>query len=101
MTELPFRDQDTTKAAPTNWRVRLALVGLSVIACATIWVTHSYLTDRFTQNTRNRAELRMALYSGNLQSELRRNAIVPQLLSKDPALIAALVSSDFRNPPLV
>lgn len=73
-------------------------MGLAVVialAALTIWVTNSFLTDRFTQNTRNRAELRLALYSGNLQSELRRNAIVPQLLARDPALIAALNSGDF------
>jgi two-component system C4-dicarboxylate transport sensor histidine kinase DctB len=80
-----------------SWRVRLALLCLCVLAGFTIWTTNSYLTDRFTANTRNRAELRLALYSGNLQSELRRNAIVPQLLARDPALIGALQSADFSQ----
>jgi two-component system C4-dicarboxylate transport sensor histidine kinase DctB len=53
------------------------------------------LTHRFTESTRQRAELRLALYSGNLLSELRRNAIVPQLLARDPTLISALQSTDF------
>ena len=55
------------------------------------------LTDRFTETTRNRAELRLVLYSGNLLSELQQNAIVPQLLSRDPALISALASGDFSQ----
>jgi two-component system C4-dicarboxylate transport sensor histidine kinase DctB len=80
-----------------SWRVRLALVVLLVIAVATVWVTSSLLSERFTQTTRNRAELRLALYSGNLLSELRRNAIVPQLLARDPILIGALDSSDFSQ----
>ncbi len=70
-------------------------MGLVVIAGITIWVTNSMLTDRFTATTRNRAELRLALYGGNLVSELRRNAIVPQLLARDPTLISALQSNDF------
>jgi two-component system C4-dicarboxylate transport sensor histidine kinase DctB len=78
-----------------SWRVRLALVLLLVIAVATISITNKLLTDRFTDSTRNRAELRIALYSGNLLAELRQNAIVPQLLARDPALIQALIQSDY------
>ena len=73
----------------------MALFVLLMAAVATIWVTNRFLTDRFTESTRYRAELRLALYSGNLLSELRRNAIVPQLLARDPTLIAALQSKDY------
>jgi two-component system C4-dicarboxylate transport sensor histidine kinase DctB len=91
-----------TKSMPSSansisvsWRVRLSLVLLLVIAVATISITNKLLTDRFTDSTRNRAELRIALYSGNLLAELRQNAIVPQLLARDPALIQALIQSDY------
>ncbi|WP_292309045.1 ATP-binding protein [Marivita sp.] len=80
-----------------SWRVRVALILLTAVAVATVFVTNRFLTDRFTESTRNRAELRLALYSGNLVSELRRNAIVPQLLARDPALIGALNSGDFSQ----
>jgi len=80
-----------------NWRARLALAALVLLAIATVAVTNSMLTDRFTETTRNRAELRLVLYSGNLLGELRQNAIVPQLLSRDPTLIAALASGDFSQ----
>lgn len=80
-----------------SWRVRLALVLLLVVAAGTIWVTNRLMADRFTESTRNRASLRLALYSGNLQSELGRNAIVPQLLARDPTLIGALNSNDFSQ----
>jgi two-component system C4-dicarboxylate transport sensor histidine kinase DctB len=70
---------------------------LTAVAVGTVFVTNRFLTDRFTESTRNRAELRLALYSGNLVSELRRNAIVPQLLARDPALIGALNSADFSQ----
>jgi two-component system, NtrC family, C4-dicarboxylate transport sensor histidine kinase DctB len=78
-----------------SWRVRLALALLLVIAIATISITNKLLTDRFTNSTRSRAELRIALYSGNLLAELRQNAIVPQLLARDPALIEALTRADY------
>ena len=80
-----------------TWRVRVVLMALFALAVVTVWTTNSLLTERFTSATRNRAELRLALYSGNLLSELRRNAIVPQLLARDPALIGALNSSDYAN----
>lgn len=66
-------------------------------AVVTVWVTNSLLTDRFTETTRNRAELRLALYSGNLISELRRNAIVPELLARDKALLDALNAVDYSQ----
>jgi two-component system C4-dicarboxylate transport sensor histidine kinase DctB len=79
-----------------SWRVRLAIGLLMVLAVVTISVTNKLLTDRFTESTRSRAELRIALYSGNLLAELRQNAIVPQLLARDPTLISALNSADYR-----
>jgi two-component system C4-dicarboxylate transport sensor histidine kinase DctB len=85
------------RAGPFSGRARFALVLLLLAAVGTVWVTNWLLTDRFTESVRNRAELRLALYSGNLISELRRNAIVPQLLARDPALIAALNAQDYRQ----
>ena len=84
-------------ARTTSWRVRIALIVLTGIAIATVYVTNQLLTERFTENTRNRAELRLVLYSGNLLSELRQNAIVPQLLARDPALISALNSNNYTQ----
>ncbi|OUS21744.1 two-component system sensor histidine kinase [Litorivita pollutaquae] len=85
-----------SKRAPmTGWRTRLALAFLVILAVVTVFFTNRALTHRFTENTRNRAELRLTLYSGNLLSELRQNAIVPQLLARDPTLIAALNSSNY------
>ena len=86
---------DTKSALAVSWRVRLAIGVLMVIAVIVISVTNKLLTDRFTDTTRNRAELRIALYSGNLMAELRQNAIVPQLLARDPSLIKALEDADY------
>jgi two-component system C4-dicarboxylate transport sensor histidine kinase DctB len=97
MAETTHPQRNSSRSSPLSWRVRLALLLLLLVAAATAWVTNILLTDRFTETTRNRAELRLALYSGNLVSELRRNAIVPQLLARDPALINALNSADYAQ----
>ena len=89
------RSNDTTSGQTVSWWVRIAIALLMVLAVVTISVTNNLLTNRFTDSTRNRAELRIALYSGNLLAELRQNAIVPQLLARDPALIGALRSADY------
>ncbi|EBA07279.1 sensor histidine kinase [Sagittula stellata] len=94
-------DKDTSptlrRAGPFSGRARIALVLLLMGAVGTVWVTNWLLTERFTETTRNRAELRLALYSGNLISELRRNAIVPELLARDKALIDALNAQDYAQ----
>jgi len=87
----------TTTIASSNWRARLVSGVLLVVAFATLYLTNAILTERFTQSTANRAELRLALYGSNLQSELQRNSIVPQLLARDPSLISALNSNDFTQ----
>jgi two-component system C4-dicarboxylate transport sensor histidine kinase DctB len=67
------------------------------IAVAVIWISNIWLTDRFTESTRNRSELRLALYSGSVMSELQRHSVVPLLLSRDPVLIRSLQQNDFTT----
>ena len=70
---------------------------LLVAAAATIWFTNAWLTTRFSETTRVRTELRSALYTGNLLSELQRTSVVPLLLARDPALIMALSGNNFSG----
>jgi two-component system, NtrC family, C4-dicarboxylate transport sensor histidine kinase DctB len=88
---------ETRKGGPATWRVRIFMLAFITLAVTVVWITNSLLTERFTESTRNRAEVRLALYSGNLLSELQRNSVVPLLLSRDPALIGALTSADFAQ----
>ncbi len=76
---------------------RMAVVALFVALAATVWMTNSWLTQRFTETTRNSADKRLALYSASLLSELQRNSVVPQLLARDTELNAALESGEFGN----
>ncbi len=73
-----------------SWLVRLMVLALVALAISVVYVTNKWLSQRFTETTRNRAELRLVLYSGNVMSELQRNSVVPLLLARDPELIHAL-----------
>ncbi|WP_157056442.1 ATP-binding protein [Pseudorhodobacter aquimaris] len=77
--------------------MRGLIAALFAAAVAMVLVTNSWLTDRFTEATRNRAELRLALYTGNLISELQRNSVVPLLLARDPELIRALNDGQYAS----
>jgi len=89
---------DDTQAG--SWRIKLAVTLLIVLAVGVVLVTNHWLSERFTETTRNRAELRLALYSGNLTAELQRTSVVPLLLSGDPAISQALSIGDFSGTTL-
>ncbi len=65
-----------------SWRGRAAVLLVTVVGVFVVLFTNQWLTERFTETTRNRAAVRQALYAGNVLSELRRNSIVPLLLSR-------------------
>ena len=90
-------DDDNVPNVRSSLRLRLVIAILFVIAAVTLYLTNSILMERFSQSTANRAELRLALYGGNLKSELQRNSIVPQLLARDQSLITALELNDFSQ----
>ena len=85
------------REANLSWRVRFALLAIFMLAVGTVYITNQLLRARFTQSTLQRAQLRLALYSGNMVSELQRNSIVPRLLASDAELIGALNSNDYQR----
>jgi two-component system C4-dicarboxylate transport sensor histidine kinase DctB len=70
------------------------------VALGVVLTTNRWLSERFTETTRNRAELRLALYSGNMLSELQRTSVVPLLLADDPAIRDALLKGNFSDTTL-
>ncbi|WP_370454611.1 ATP-binding protein [Paracoccus sp. M683] len=90
---------DTESDAPLRnpWWLRAAIALILVTAAVVLWVTNAWLTERFSETTRVRQELRSALYIGNLRSELQRTSVVPLLLARDPALIGSLNGQDFSS----
>ncbi|PIE11502.1 MAG: two-component system sensor histidine kinase [Rhodobacterales bacterium] len=92
-----IRDKSRRPVRRRRWGLRGVVALLSLVALAVVYVSNQYLTERFTETTRNRAEVRLTLYSGNLVSELQRNSIVPQLLTRDPEISGALASGDYSR----
>jgi two-component system C4-dicarboxylate transport sensor histidine kinase DctB len=82
-------------SARTSVWVKVTVVALILLAFGVVLVTNRWLTERFTETTRNKAELRLALYSGNVVSELQRTSVVPLLLSRDAMISDALTKGDF------
>lgn len=91
------RVEKRAETTHSPWPFRATMLFFISVAVAIVWVTNQLLTERFTESTRSRAEVRLALYSGNILSELQRNQIVPLLLARDPSLIGALTSGDFSQ----
>ena len=95
--EIEHSDTLAPREANLSWRVRFALLAIFMLAVGTVYITNQLLSARFTQSTLQRAQLRLALYSGNMVSELQRNSIVPRLLASDAELIGALNSNDYQR----
>ena len=91
---LPPKTDRTPSRSP--W-LKLALMMVVLVVVGVVLVTNRWLSERFTETTRNRAELRLALYSGNMISELQRTSVVPLLLSRDPTISQALAKNDFSS----
>ncbi len=88
--------QSTASSADgMSWVVKLVVGLLILLAVAVVLVSNRLLTDRYTADTRSRAEVRLALYTGNLMSELQRTSVVPLLLARDPELVLALRDGNF------
>ena len=95
MTDAYMDQSKTDEPQGISWRVKLIIALMVVLAVGVVMVTNRWLTERFSETTRNRAELRLALYSGNMISELQRTSVVPLLLSGDPVLGDALRNGNF------
>lgn len=93
--DAPYDANDSEPGS--GWWVKLAVILLIFVAVGVVLVTNRWLSERFTETTRNRAELRLALYSGNMISELQRTSVVPLLLARDPELIGALEKGDYSR----
>ncbi|MEL6839034.1 MAG: ATP-binding protein [Pseudomonadota bacterium] len=85
----------TLRRGKGRWYLRLSILVICLFAVIVIYVSNQLLTKRFTETISNRSEVRLALYVTGLMSELQRNSVVPQLLSRDPELMRALESNDY------
>jgi two-component system C4-dicarboxylate transport sensor histidine kinase DctB len=66
-----------------------------MVTVLVLWASTSFLTDRFTTEQREKSLQRAGLYASTISATLQRNAYVPLLLSRDQALIYALITGDY------
>lgn len=92
---LPVAQPDRS-ARRSVW-IKVAAAAMIVFALGVVLFTNRWLTESFTETTRNKAELRLALYSGNVVSELQRTSVVPLLLSRDASISESLTKGDFSR----
>ena len=97
MADTRYQTDQGEDAQGISWPVKLVIALMVVLAIGVVLVTNRWLTERFSETTRNRADLRLALYSGNMISELQRTSVVPLLLSTDPAFGEALRGGNFSQ----
>jgi two-component system, NtrC family, C4-dicarboxylate transport sensor histidine kinase DctB len=62
-----------------------------------IWASHAYLTRAFSEDQNADATVRATLYAGSIQSTMQRHSVVPLLLARDPILISALQTGEYRG----
>ncbi|MGV8984949.1 MAG: sensor histidine kinase [Cypionkella sp.] len=97
MSDTPPHTARADRFPNTSSWVKLVVAGVVILAIGVVVITNRWLSERFTETTRNKAELRLALYSGNVVSELQRTSVVPLLLSRDPAISEALIKGDYSR----
>ncbi len=95
MSQVSNATPKSDRISRTSPWLKLTVAALIFLAIGVVLTTNRYLTESFTETTRNRAVLRLALYSGNMISELQRTSVVPLLLSRDSAISQALKKGDF------
>ncbi len=78
-----------------RWYLRLSILVICLFAVIVIYVSNQFLTQRFTETTRNRSEIRLASHVSDLMSELRHSARGLLFLARDPELITALEDANY------
>lgn len=88
----------SARAGMPGWG-KMLVGGLVVLACVVVVLLDDWLSESFTVDTRNRAELRLVLYAGNIEAELQRTQVLPILLARDPVLREALQTASYAAVP--
>lgn len=74
---------------------KLLLAAAAVVATLLIWASHAYLTALYSEDLRNRANVRAAIHGGSLVNALERHELVPRVLARDRTLTEALLTREF------
>ncbi|QDL92223.1 sensor histidine kinase [Paroceanicella profunda] len=95
MTPSPARTRDAIAARRRSLLRRgLAVLAVTLVALL-IWGSHNYLTTFYSEDLRNRANVRAAIYNGSLLNVLERHQLIPSVLARDRTLTDALMRGQY------
>ena len=77
--------------------IQILVWGGLLLTAFVLWASTTLLTDRFTNEQREKSLQRAGLYASTISATLQRNAYVPLLLSRDQTLIYALITGDYSS----
>lgn len=73
------------------------MISALVAAGLFLWVLRGYLTDFYSSELNTRSQVRAAIFNGSLTSAIQRHRLVPNVLSRDRAMIDALTTRQFST----
>lgn len=74
---------------------RLAALGGVLLAAFFLWASHGYLTNLYSEDLRNRSNVRATIHNASLLNTLHRHQYLPAVLAQDRSLVDALLRRQF------
>ena len=78
-----------------QYKQKLLVFSFVLIGLIVLLLSNSFFTERFAEITKTQSQLRAGRQSNAIIGELKRNQIVPFLLSQDPVIISGLLTGTY------
>ena len=78
-----------------QYKQKLLVFSFVLIGLIVLLLSNSFFTERFAEVTKTQSQLRAVRQSNAIIGELKRNQIVPFLLSQDPVIISGLLTGKY------
>ena len=76
---------------------KLLIFGLVVFFFLTLIMSKFWFSERFSETIKAQSDLRVSRHSSAISNELKKNQIIPFLLSQDPSIINSLKINEFSE----
>jgi len=78
-----------------QYKQKLLVFSFILIGLIVLLLSNVFFTERFAEVTNTQSQLRAVRQSNAIIGELKRNQIVPFLLSQDPVIISGLLTGTY------
>ena len=76
---------------------KLIIFVLVVLFFVTLIMSKFWFSERFSETIKTQSDLRVSRHSSAISNELKKNQIIPFLLSQDPSIINSLKINEFSE----